>query len=137
MNKRIWKLTGEVAKKAACREILAAPEGYVVTLAEATRNLEQNAKLHAILSDISRQSKYHGKNRSVDFWKGVFVSGWQIAIGETPEIVPGLEGEFINIRESTTTLSIKRMASLIEYINAWCAMNGVKLNDQVKEHSFF
>lgn len=41
--KRIWKLTGEVAKKAACREILAADEGHVVTLAEPNRTLDQNA----------------------------------------------------------------------------------------------
>lgn len=136
MSKRIWKLTGEIAKKAACREILEAQEGMVVTLADATRNLEQNAKLHAVLSDISKQSEYLGEKRSVEFWKGLFVSGWQIATGQKADIVPGLEGEFINIRESTTTLSIKRMASLIEYINAWCAMKGVKLNDQVKEYSF-
>lgn len=48
MSKRIWKLTGEVAKKAACREILAAQEGMVVTLAEPTRNLDQSAKFYAI-----------------------------------------------------------------------------------------
>ena len=33
--KKIWKITGEAAKKAACREVLSAPEGHIVTLAEA------------------------------------------------------------------------------------------------------
>lgn len=129
MSKRILKLTGEAARKAACREVLAANEGYIVTIAEPTRNLEQNAKLHAVLADVSRQAKYQGEKRSVEFWKGLFVSGWQIAVGEKPEIVPGLEGEFINIRESTTTLSVRRMASLIEYINAWSSMNEVEQNE--------
>ena len=128
-------ITGEVARKAICNHVMAADEGYIVTIAEPSRNLEQNAKLHAVLSDIAKQVDYHGKRRSVEFWKGVFVSGWQIATGEKPEIVPGLEGEFINIRESTTTLSIRRMASLIEYISAWCAMSEVKLNDQIKDYS--
>ena len=128
-------ITGEVARKAICRHVMTADEGYIVTIAEPSRNLEQNAKLHAVLSDIAKQVDYHGKRRSVEFWKGVFVSGWQIATGEKPEIVPGLEGEFINIRESTTTLSIRRMASLIEYISAWCAMSEVKLNDQIKDYS--
>lgn len=129
MSKRILKLTGNLARQAACRHVNEAPDGYVVTIAEPTRSLEANAKLHAVLSDVSRQAKYQGKKRSVEFWKGLFVSGWQIAVGEKPEIVPGIEGEFINIRESTTTLSPRRMASLIEYINAWSAMNEVKLSE--------
>ena len=133
MTKRIWKLTGEVAKKAACREILAAPDGYIVRLTPETRSLDQNSKLHAMLTDISKQAKYLNAPRDVEFWKGLFVSGWQIATGEKPEIVPGLEGEFINIRESTTTLGIRRMASLIEYVQAWAAMNEVQMSDVAPE----
>lgn len=70
-----------------------------------------------------------GKRRCIEFWKGLFVSGWQIATGQKAEIIPGLEGEFINIRESTTTLSVKRMACLIEYVQAWAVMNEVITND--------
>ena len=133
MKKIILKITGEAARKAACREVLAAPEGHIVRITPETRSLDQNAKLHAMLTDISRQAKYLGAKRDVEFWKGLFVSGWQIATGEKPEIVPGLEGEFINIRESTTTIGIRRMASLIEYVQAWAAMNGVVMSDSVPE----
>lgn len=132
-QKIILKLTGEAAKKAACREILAAPVGHIVRITPETRSLDQNAKLHAMLTDISKQAKYLGAKRDLEFWKGLFVSGWQIATGERPEIVPGLEGEFINIRESTTTLGVKRMASLIEYVTAWAASNGVALTDPVAD----
>lgn len=133
MKKIILKITGEAARKAACREVLAAPEGHIVRITPETRSLDQNAKLHAMLTDISRQAKYLGAKRDVEFWKGLFVSGWQIATGEKPEIVPGLEGEFINIRESTTTIGIRRMASLIEYVQAWAAMSGVVMSDSVPE----
>lgn len=132
-QKIILKLTGEAAKKAACREILAAPVGHIVRITPETRSLDQNAKLHAMLTDISKQAKYLGAKRDLEFWKGLFVSGWQIATGERPEIVPGLEGEFINIRESTTTLGVKRMASLIEYVTAWAVSNGVALTEQVAD----
>ena len=133
MKKIILKITGEAARKAACREVLAAPEGHIVRITPETRSLDQNAKLHAMLTDISRQAKYLGAKRDVEFWKGLFVSGWQIATGEKPEIVPGLEGEFINIRESTTTIGIRRMASLIEYVQAWAAMSGVVMSDSAPE----
>ena len=37
--------------------------------------------------------------------------------------VPGLEGEFINIRESTAAMSKARGASLIEYAQAFAAQH--------------
>jgi hypothetical protein len=40
-------------------------------------------------------------------------------------MVPGLEGEFVNLRESTALMSKARAASLIEYALAFCAMHGV------------
>lgn len=98
-----------------------------VTIQEPTRSLEQNARLHAMLSEISKKTTYLGKKRGVEFWKGLFVSGWQIATGQHPEIVPGLEGEFINIRESTAKLSVKKLSEVMEYIEAYCAMNKIML----------
>ena len=38
------------------------------------------------------------------------------------------EGEFIAIRESTATMSGKRLASVMEYIEAYCAMNEIRLS---------
>jgi hypothetical protein len=119
--KKILILTGDVAREAAKRYIDAAPDGFAVTIGEKTRSLEQNALLHALLQDIADKHQYANKKRSPEFWKGLFVSGWMIATGQKPEIIPGLEGEFINIRESTTTLTPKRISDLIEYIHAWQA----------------
>ena len=130
MNKRIWKLTGEVAKKAACREILAAPEGYVVTLAEPSRTLEQSAKFHAICGDIARQKPFAGQMRKPEQWKVLLVSGHAVATKQGSEMVPGLEGEWCNLRESTAKMSTKRMSSLIEYVNAYCAENAIMLSTQ-------
>lgn len=125
-EKRIFRLVHEPARIGAANFAMHAPEGWVVTFAEPTRSLEMNAKLHAMLTDISRQAQYMGNARTVEFWKGLFVSGWQIATEQKPEIVPGLEGEFINIRESTATMSGRKLSGVIEYVNAWAAMNGIR-----------
>ncbi len=124
--KQTYKIISDSVRSHVIREVNSAEFGKVVTIADPTRSLEANAKLHAMLTDISRQAEYGGKKRSVEFWKGLFVSGWQIATGQEGEIVPGLEGEFINIRESTATMSGKRLSSVIEYIHAWAAMQGVR-----------
>ncbi|WP_323053141.1 recombination protein NinB [Klebsiella pneumoniae] len=42
------------------------------------------------------------------------------------EVVPGLEGEFCAIRESTAKMGIRRMTSLIEYSRAFAVQNGVQ-----------
>ena len=95
-----------------------------------TRSLEQNSKLHALLSDISKQCEFNGQKRDIDTWKMIMVSSHKIATGGKAEMVIGLEGEVINLRESTAQMSVQRLASLIEYTTAWGVENGVKFNDK-------
>lgn len=102
----------------------------VVKIQPMTRSLEQNSKLHALLSDISKQCEFNGKKRDIDTWKMIMVSAHTVATGGQVEIATGLEGEDINLRESTAKMSVKRSASLIEYITAWGVENGVKFNDK-------
>ena len=102
----------------------------VVSIKPMTRTLEQNAKLHAMLSDIAKQCEFQGKKRDVDTWKAILVSAHKIATGGKAEMAIGLEGEVINLRESTAQMSVKRLASLIEYVQAYCDLNGVVLNDK-------
>lgn len=126
--KQQWKLISQDTKAYVCRQIMASDFGKVVVLQDPTRTLEANAKLHAMLTDISRQAKYMGKPRTVEFWKALFVSGWMVATGQQTENCPGLEGEYFILRESTATMSGKRLHSLIEYINAWSAMNEIRFS---------
>lgn len=104
----------------------------VVKIQPMTRSLEQNSKLHALLSDISKQCEFNGKKRDIDTWKMIMVSAHKIATGGQAEMVIGLEGEVINLRESTAQMGVQRLASLIEYITAWGAENGVKFNDALR-----
>ena len=92
--------------------LLASQESIVVEVRGKKRSDEQNAKLHAMLSDIAKQKTFNGQKLGIDQWK-------------TAEMAIGLEGEVINLRESTAKMSVRRLASLIEYIEAWAADNGV------------
>lgn len=98
----------------------------VVELKPLTRSLPQNAKLHAMLTDIAKQGTFNGEKQTLETWKMIFVSGHTIATGGQAGLTLGLEGEIINLRESTANMSVSRMASLIEYITAWGVANGVK-----------
>jgi len=94
------------------------------------RSLDQNAKFHAICSDLARSPmEWAGKRRTAAQWKVLLVSGHAVATKEAAEIIPGLEGEFINVRESTALMSVKRGASLIEYCIAFCSENDIPISE--------
>ena len=127
MTKRLWKLTGEVAKKAACREILAAPEGYVVTLAEPNRTLDQNSLLWPLLTEVSKQVDWYGNKLTADEWKDVFSAALK-----KQKVVPGLDGGFVVCGQSTSRMSKREFSDLVELIYAFGAERGVVFYGQAE-----
>lgn len=126
MNRRLFVLSHSEARRRAMACVAEAPDGWRVAVEPQKRSLEQNAKFHALCSDIAASGlEWCGKERTAAQWKVLLVSGHAVATKEGAEIVPGIEGEFVNIRESTAAMSKRRGASLIEYTLAFCAMRGV------------
>jgi hypothetical protein len=112
------------------KSMLMAGHVLKISIGDINRTLEQNAKFHSICEDIAKAGfVWHGKKRNAEQVKVLLVSGHAIATGEGVEVVAGLEGEFINLRESTALMSVKRSSSLIEYATAWATLNEYKLND--------
>lgn len=111
-------------------EVRGCPDGYVVTVAAPTRSTRQNALLHSLIGDIVKSGfKWAGKVRNADEVKMLMISAHAVATKEGAEIVPGLEGEFVAIRESSAKMTVSRASSLIEYILAYCAMNEIDISD--------
>lgn len=103
--------------------------GHVMTLTAEPerRSLDANAKFHALCEDAARSKfPWAGKPRTKDEWKVLFVSGHSVATKQGADIIPGLESEFVNIRESTARMSRARSASLIDYTQAFLASHGVE-----------
>ena len=123
--KRLFILASTEARRNAAAYCMAAPEGDYVRFSEPTRSLDQNAKMHAVFGDIAKQAKFMGRTITAPQWKTLMISGHAIVTGRGVDMVPGLEGEFVNIRESSAGMSVARMASVIEYALAYGAQNGV------------
>lgn len=113
--------------RANCIEaIRALGPGMVVEIREPKRTLDQNAKFHALCTDLAASPvEWMGKRRDAGEWKVLLVSGHAVATKQGAEMVPGLEGEFVNLRESTARMTKARGSSLIEYTLAWMAEHGV------------
>jgi hypothetical protein len=100
--------------------VRVAPEGYVVTIRSKARSLEQNALLHAMLTEIARERVWAGAKHPVDVWKRLLTAAWLRARGDRPTILPALDGCGIDvIFERTSHMSVADVADLITYIEAW------------------
>src|SRR5688572_22366359 len=115
------RLICENNRRIASRLIRQAPEGAVVNIAPPRRTNDQNAKLWAMLSDVSR-SMPGGRRLTPDAWKAVFMN----ACGHAVQFEHGLSGEPFPIGFRSSRLSKSQMGELIAFIEAWGSENGVE-----------
>ena len=122
MSKQTFVLVHAEARRRAAQALQDAPDGHKVVIGEQTRSGDQNAIFHAMCTDLAKSGlQWMGKRRTADEWKVLLVSGHSVATKQGADIVPGLEGEFVNLRESTAAMSKSRGSSLIEYTMAFMA----------------
>ena len=109
--------------------LMASGSTMVLEVRPETRSDRQNKLLHALFGDVARQAEWLGKKRTPAEWKLLFVSGHAVATKQGADLVPGLEGEFLNLRESTARMGKARMASLLDYVMSWAIEHGVELRE--------
>lgn len=105
------------------RQISQAPEGYVCIVKEATRSLEQNARMWAMLTEISQQVNWYGNQLSPEEWKCVLTAALK-----KQKVVPGLDGGFVVIGSSTSKMGVREMNELMELMEAFGAEQGVRFS---------
>ena len=132
MNHLPYFLVSEQVKRNACAAIMAiepnADNPMMVQIKEKTRSLEQSAKLHAMFGELAIKAKWKGERLTLEQWKVLMISAHTVATQGDAKLTVGLEGELVNLRESSAQMSIKRMVSLIEYVQAWAAMNDIEFS---------
>jgi hypothetical protein len=122
MNKQIFTLAHQEARRRALTAVAEAPEGFVVRISPATRSLEQNALLWSRLNDIALQVEWHGRRLDAESWKHVFSSSLK-----RMDVVPNLEGTgFVALGLSTSRMTKQEFADLLELIQAFGAERGVR-----------
>jgi hypothetical protein len=132
-DQQSFVLVNDKVRANAIDAIRTAPPGWRVKVAPPLRSDDQNSKLHAILSDLAASPvTWAGKRRTLEEWKAIVISGHSVATGTGGEVIPGLEGEFVAIRESSARMGVARAASLITYLLAFCDTNGVELHETHK-----
>jgi hypothetical protein len=119
-------LTGPVSRAKAARWCGQAPDGSTVTFRRPVRSLAQNARMWAMLTDVSQQVEHHGQKYRPDEWKDIFTA----ALGRF-RLVPGLDaGTIVPLGMRTSEMSKDQLGDLMELISAYGAEKGVVWGDE-------
>lgn len=120
----IFRLVHAEARRRAAQACQEAPEGWIVTIKEPTRTLDQNAALWPLLDEISAQVDWHGQKLSSEDWKHIFTSTLRKL-----RIMPNLDGTgFVALGQSSKTMTKSEFSDLLELATAFAEEKGVKVN---------
>lgn len=124
MSRRLYMLNSYKTRRQLADWMLRLPDNTRVELREPKRTIPQNDRLWLLLTAVTAQATWQGKRRSDTDWKDLFSAAVKIAGGGV-EAVPGLEGGIMLLGLHTSEMSKAEMVELQDYIEAWCASNGV------------
>lgn len=112
-------------------------KGVLITVEyyEQKRSLEQNDKMWAMLTDISKQVPWlvDGQMRMLDpeDWKQIISAG----LSASTRVAPGIEGGFVILGKRTSKFTIKQMIEMIELIQFFGDSKEVKWSEPKKENA--
>jgi hypothetical protein len=129
MSRATLIIDGDKSRERAVLWASKAPFGTRVEFKRARRSLPQNARMWAMLTDVSRQVPWHGQKLGPQDWKLVFLD----ALKREVRVVPALDGRgFVNLGRSSSDLSKSEMSDLMELIAAFGAQHGVTFTEPVQ-----
>lgn len=114
-------LRGPSQRQFAKTLIDAAPDDGVVNVRAASRTNDQNAKMWAMLSDISR-AKPDGRCHTPEVWKALMMN----ACGHAVQFVLGIDGEPFPLGFRSSKLTKAQMSDLIEVMYEYGSRHGVE-----------
>lgn len=132
MSKIVCRLINDQVKSNACDHIKRAPFGWIVTIAEPTRTLEQNSLLWPLLSELAKQTDWHGLKMDADAWKSLFVAEIKLRHKEQAKLIPTFRNnDFIDVSgNSSRVLPKSQFSDLIELIYSFGAERGVVFKEK-------
>jgi hypothetical protein len=105
----------------AIKAAIMAGHRMTVEVKSETRTLPQNARLWAMLTDVSKQVNWYGRKLSEEEWKHVFTASLA-----KQDVVPGIDGGFVVLGKSTSKMTKPEMSELQQLIEAFGAQQGVR-----------
>lgn len=105
------------------KALLMAGHRLRLTVKPETRSTAQNARMWAMLEDVSSQVEWHGRKLSKEDWKHIFSASLK-----KQDAVPGIDGGFVVLGQSTSKMTVREMGDLMTLMEAFGAEQGVRFS---------
>ena len=110
------------------KPMLVGGHRLVLDIKPEPRSNPQNARLHAMLTELSLRVDWCGKKLPMEVWKRLSMAAWMREERQSPQLVPALDGNGVDIiYERTSRLTKDECGRLMEWITAFAAERGVML----------
>ena len=112
---------------------LAAGRKLTLEVKDASKSREQEEKYHAIIGDIAKQAQHMGAKWDSETWKRLLVDKYCRETGLNSQIMANLDNDgLIQLGFQTRKFTKEQASEFVEFLLAWCAENGIELNDTQK-----
>ena len=124
-----FQLSHDLARRRAVEAVANAPAGWVVTVKEPSRSLDQNAALWPLLQEFSAQLLWPVNGRMVKMepeeWKDVLSAAFR---GEQARLAMGLDGGFVMLGLRTSKMGKKQFGEFLDFLHATAADRGINID---------
>lgn len=125
MTQAFFILVNQAVRDRAAAAVQSADPDTVVQLKPKTRSLEQNSRLWAMLTDISKQVEWPVDGQMVKLdpedWKHILSAG----VLKTQRVAQGIEGGFVILGQRTSKMTVAQMKELQDFIEWFGTEHGV------------
>ena len=114
----------------AIKAHLMAGTKLVLEVRGMTRTQSMNAKIHAVCGEVASQANHLGARWDTESWKRFLVDAWAHETNRRiGKIAPSLDGErVVQLGMQTRDFTKKEGCEFLDWVQAWCATNGVELS---------
>lgn len=129
MTRAVVILRNGADRQRVIRWASGVPDGTTVEFRAPRRSLDANAKMWAMLHDISEQVPWHGQKLTAEDWKTIATASLRKC-----RFVPGIDpGTVVPLGLRTSDMTKAEMAELIELLFAFGAERGVQWSDEAND----
>ena len=114
------------------KESLNSGKKLTLEIKQQSKTREQEKKYHAILNEIAQQAQHMGTKWDAEDWKRLLVDAYCVEKGvSSGRIVPSLDMTgIVQLGQQTRKFTKEQASEFVEFLLAWCANNGIELNEQ-------
>ena len=127
MTRHVLTLRNEAERFTVIEWLKRAAYGHRIEVKEPKHSDLQNDRMWAMLGDIAKQGTINGRTFSPDEWKCIFMQ----AMGREVAFLPTLNSSgFFPTGFRSSDLTVREMADLQEFMEAYAAENEITLREQ-------